>query len=118
MVLDLSWNEAVEEDSVCKVLERSPRLEMLKLRACETIGARVVTPAAMHCPTFTRLTWPGATTLSDAAIGSGSKLPPAARCQRGMVRLRRLRSIKSAENVQRADPPERFGLQDRLEGGD
>ena len=68
MVLDLSWNEAVEDDSVCKVLERSPRLEMLKLRACETIGARVVHSAAMHCPNLYKINVARCNHVSDAAI--------------------------------------------------
>lgn len=67
-VLDLSWNDEVDEDSVCQVVERSPQLETLKLRACETLGTRAVIAAALSCLNLKKINVARCNHVSDAAV--------------------------------------------------
>lgn len=66
--LDLSWNDEVDEDCVCRVLQRSPRLEVLKLRACETIGAKTLHVAAQSCPGLIKINMSRCNHVSNAAV--------------------------------------------------
>ena len=67
-VLDLSWNDSVDEDSVCRVLQKSPNLEVLKMRACETIGSRTVNIAAEYCPQLCKINMARCNHVSNIAV--------------------------------------------------
>ena len=66
--LDFSWHEELEEAVVCTLVSKSPMLETLKFRACETIGNQLITTVANTCHRLTKINVGRCNSINNASI--------------------------------------------------
>ena len=70
VALDLSWQEELDQNVLCQIIQQSSSLETLKLRACESIGSNILMIAAQSCLHLKKLNVARCDRISNAAIVS------------------------------------------------
>ena len=68
VALDLSWNEGIDESALCSLLQSSPLLTTLKLRACDSIGSATMLVAASCCPLLIKVNVARCNSVTNGAI--------------------------------------------------